>query len=227
MVIEICCGSLADARAAKCAGADRIELNSALCLGGLTPSIGTVRLVKKEGIPSMAMVRPRGGGFCYSDAEFEVMLEDARALVDAGSEGIVFGVLNADGAVDEARCRKLMDAIGGAAEAVFHMAIDCVPDWHRALDVLSALGVARVLTRGQAPTAAEGIGTIREMIDYAAGRIEILAGGGIRKSNVREIIAKSGCSQVHFSLRTAPAGPDGEAPLMSKAELSALVQYVR
>jgi copper homeostasis protein len=226
MVVEVCCGSLADARAAKCAGADRIELNSALCLGGLTPSIGTVRLVKKEGIPSMAMVRPRGGGFCYSDAEFETMLADAEALVDAGSEGIVFGVLLADGAVDDARCRLMMDAVG-KVEAVFHMAIDCVPDWRCALDTLSALGVARVLTRGQAPTAAEGINTIREMFEYAAGRIEILAGGGVRKSNVREIIAKSGCSQVHFSLRTAPAGPDGEAPLMSEAELSALIQYVR
>jgi copper homeostasis protein len=227
MIVEVCCGSLAEARTAKLAGADRIELNCALCLGGLTPSIGTLRLVKKAGIPAMVMVRPRGGNFCYSDSELETMLIDTQVLVEEGAEGIVFGILKADGTVDEKKCRAMMDVIGGKAEAVFHKAMDEVPDWRRALDALCALGFRRVLTSGQQPTAEIGSGTIREMISYAAGRIEILSGGGVRKRNVREIIEKTGCNQVHFSLRKAASGPDGEAPLLTCDELAAFIEYAR
>jgi copper homeostasis protein len=225
-MVEVCCGSLGEARVAKSAGADRIELNCALSLGGLTPSIGTMRLVKKIGIPAMVMVRPRGGDFCYSASEFETMLADTQALVEEGAEGIVFGILNADGTVDEKRCRKMMSAIG-KVEAVFHKAMDEVPDWRLALDRLCALGIRRVLTSGQKPTAENGIATIREMFDYAAGRIEILPGGGVRAHNVRTIIEKTGCSQVHFSMRKAASGPDGEAPLLTEAELVALIKCAR
>jgi copper homeostasis protein len=227
IIIEVCCGSLAEARTAKLAGADRIELNSGLSLGGLTPSIGTMRLVKKIGIPSMVMVRPRGGGFCYNTSEFETMLADTLALVEEGAEGIVFGILNADSTVDESRCRKMMDAIGGKAEAVFHRAMDEVPDWRRALDTLCGLGVRRVLTGGQKLTAEEGSAVIQEMKGYAAGRIEILPGGGVRKHNVRAIIEKTGCNQAHFSMRKGASGPDGEAPLMSEAELAEFIRYAR
>jgi copper homeostasis protein len=147
-------------------------------------------------------------------------------LVEAGAEGIVFGILNADGTVDEKRCRKMMDALQ-AAEAVFHKAMDEVPDWRRALDTLCALGIRRVLTSGQKPTAEEGSGIIRAMLDYAAGRVEILSGGGVRRHNVRAIIEKTGCTQVHFSLRKGASGPDGEAPSMGEAELAELIKYVR
>jgi copper homeostasis protein len=226
MTVEVCCGSLAEAHTAKLAGANRIELNSALSLGGLTPSIGTMRLVKKVGIPAMVMVRPRGGGFFYSDPEFETMLADTQALLEAGAEGIVFGILNVDGTVDEKRCRKMMDAIGGA-EAVFHRAMDEVPDWRLALDMLCGLGIRRVLTGGQKLTAEEGSNAIREMLAYAAGRIEILPGGGVRKHNVRTIIEKTGCSQVHFSMRKSASGSDGEATLMTEAELADIIKYVQ
>jgi copper homeostasis protein len=191
-----------------------------------------MRLVKKTGIPAMVMVRPRGGGFCYSDSEFETMLADSAALVEAGAEGIVFGILNADGTVDEKRCRKMLDIIGyaatgGKALAVFHRAMDEVPDWRRALDTLCGLGIQRVLTGGQKLTAEEGSGVIREMVDYAAGRIEILPGGGVRKHNVRAIIEKTDCSQVHFSMRKSASGPDGEAALMTETELADLIKYAQ
>lgn len=198
--IEVCCGSADDAYAAAAAGADRVELNSALFLGGLTPSVGTVRAAAGAGIEIIAMVRPREGGFCYTPREFDTMLDDAKTLLDAGANGIVFGMLSPDGTVDEARCQKLIEAVG-SAQAVFHRAIDVVPDWRDALNTLSKIGVCRVLTSGQAPSVADAAGTIRDMIAYANGRIEILPGGGLRLHNVQEFIQKTGCTQVHVSMR--------------------------
>ena len=91
ILLEICCGSADDVFEAARAGADRVELNSAMFLGGLTPSVGTVREAKRAGLPVMAMVRPREGGFCYTEHEFAAMREDAQALLEAGADGIVFG----------------------------------------------------------------------------------------------------------------------------------------
>ena len=167
--------------------------------GGLTPSIGTLRMAKKvTHIPIMAMVRPRQGGFCYTEMEFETMLEDARLLLENGADGIVFGCLQEDGRIDAARCRKLLEAIGDK-ESVFHRAIDVTPDWKEALDTLIELGVTRVLTSGQAPSVLYGMETVRDMVAYAAGRIEILPGAGIRPGNVRQILSGTGCSQFHCS----------------------------
>lgn len=196
--LEICCGSVDDVFEARAAGADRVELNSALFLGGLTPSLGTLLAAREAGIPTMAMVRPREGGFCYTGREFDAMVRDTRAFAEAGVEGIVFGVLRSDGTVDKDRCRILAEAAGDR-EIVFHRAIDVVPDWRRALDTLMELGFTRVLTSGQAPSVLFGAATIREMIAHAAGRIQILPGGGIRPANVAEVVAKTGCTQVHAS----------------------------
>lgn len=198
--IEICCNSAADVHEAAAAGADRVELNSAMFLGGLTPSIGEMRVARSAKIEIMAMVRPREGGFHYGELDFETMLADARALIDAGADGIVFGFLNPDGTVDEKRCAKMMKEIGGA-QSVFHRAIDVTPDWRAALDVLTGLGVRRVLTSGQAASADRGATTIRCMMEHAAGRIEILPGGGIRMHNLNDVLEKTGCDQVHLSMR--------------------------
>lgn len=135
MILEVCCGSAEDVLLAAGAGADRVELNSALFLGGLTPSIGAMEVARQVSIPIMAMVRPREGGFCYSEAEFAAMLADARALLAAGADGIVFGCLHPDGRVDKARCAAMLEVIG-EKESVFSRAIDVVPDWREALDVL-------------------------------------------------------------------------------------------
>lgn len=199
IVLEVCCGSAEDVFAAKQVGADRVELNAAMFLGGLTPSIGAMQVAKQTGMEIMAMVRPRGGGFCYTDMEFETMLRDTEALLEAGAQGIVFGILLKNGNVDVPRCERMMQAIGGR-QSVFHRAFDVTPHWQGALDALCGLGVTRILTSGQAINALEGIDVLSDMIAYAAGRIEILPGAGIRPNNAAEIIRRTDCTQIHASL---------------------------
>ena len=156
MLIEACCGSADDVIQAAQGGADRVELNSALFLGGLTPTPGCLEAARtRVTLPIMAMLRPREGGFCYTEAEFDTMLRDGRHLLAAGADGLVFGCLHADGSVDEARTRELVTLAEGR-DTVFHRAIDVVPDWKRALDALIRLGVTRVLTSGQSPAPSYG-----------------------------------------------------------------------
>ena len=201
ILVEVCCGSADDVIEAYKAGADRVELNSNLFHGGLTPTVGSLLVAKREtGMKIMTMIRPREGGFCYTDAEFAVALEDARQLLANGSDGLVFGFLNRDGTVDAERTAVLADiALSAGKEAVFHRAIDVVPDWKAALDVLIELHITRVLTSGQEPDVFYGTETIREMIAYAAGRIEILPGAGITRKNVRRVIEETGTNQIHVA----------------------------
>ena len=200
-LLEICCGSAQDAVTAAAAGANRVELCSALPLGGLTPSLGELEIAKKQGIRVMALLRPREGGFCYSETEFETMLYDAKNLLAHGADGLVFGVLHSDGTVDEERCEALCRS-AGEKEKVFHRAIDVVPDWRAAFDCLIRLGFTRVLTSGQCPSAPEGADTIRAMREYAAGRLQILPGGGIKAHNAAALLQKTGCRQLHASLKS-------------------------
>lgn len=196
--LEICCGSAEDARQAEIGGANRVELCSALFLGGLTPSLGSLRTLKDRNFEPeiLAMVRPRPAGFCYSENEIEVMESDAELLLANGAKGLVFGILRADRTVDSKRCQQILDKIG-SYDAVFHRAFDLVPDPIRALDELIHLGFKRVLTSGQRPTALEGSALIRKLVEHARGRIEILPGAGIRRDNLRQLIAETGCTQVH------------------------------
>ena len=199
ILLEICCGSADDVIEAEKGGADRVELNSNLFQGGLTPTVGTLRVVKRHThIPVMTMVRPRAGGFCYTEAEFETAREDAKLLLQNGADGLVFGFLHEDGTVDEERTRELV-RIAEGRPCVFHRALDVVPDWKRALDQLIALGVTRVLTSGQRSDVFFALDTIREMIGYADGAIEILPGAGITLENVDRVAAVTGCSQVHLA----------------------------
>ena len=199
ILLEICCGSADDVIEAAKGGADRVELNSNLFQGGLTPTVGALRVVKRHTrIPVMTMVRPRAGGFCYTEAEFETAREDARLLLQNGADGLVFGFLHEDGTVDEERTRELV-RIAEGRPCVFHRALDVVPDWKRALDQLIALGVTRVLTSGQRSDVFFALDTIREMIGYADGAIEILPGAGITLENVEKVAAVTGCTQVHLA----------------------------
>ena len=199
ILLEICCGSIDDALEAQSGGADRIELCSALFLGGLTPSFGTLKYAREQlRIPIIAMVRPRGGGFCYTDAEFATMERDAEAAIANGADGIVFGILESDGKVDVKRTRRLRE-IAGPKQSVFHRAFDVTPDPMRALDQLVELGITRILTSGQQDTVPEGADLIRRLIDYAGGRIEVLPGGGIKPFNLLDVIAKTGCKQIHLT----------------------------
>ncbi|MGM0603180.1 MAG: copper homeostasis protein CutC [Bacillota bacterium] len=197
--LEICCASAADAVEAEKGGADRIELNSAMIFGGLTPSIGDlVEAKKRVDIPVVVMIRPRSGGFCYSDIEFEVMKSDAAELLAAGADGIVFGILKEDGSPDIKRSIT-MNKIAGDKEAIFHRAFDVVPDPFSALDLLIDIGIDRVLTSGQRPKVEAGIKLARELIEYAENRIDILLGGGVREYNVEKIIRETSAEQVHLS----------------------------
>ena len=184
ILIEACCGSADDALEAARGGADRVELNSALYLGGLTPSAGSLRVLRESsGVPVMAMLRPREGGFCYSETAFRTMLTDGELLLRAGADGLVFGCLTPDGKIDEPRVRALV-ALCGGRPAVFHRAIDVTPDWRRALEALIRCGVTRVLTSGQAKSAMLGAQIIAQMVRFAQGAIEILPGAGVTLDNV-------------------------------------------
>ena len=206
-LIEICVASVDDAVAAVTAGADRLEVNAALSLGGLTPSTGLFAEVRRRvSAPLIAMVRPRPGGFCYSDTDFEVMLLDSAALLAAGADGLAFGVLTSAGEIDVGRCRTFRAACGSRA-AVFHRAFDVTPDPLAALEELIELQFTRVMSSGQAESASAGSELIAEIVRRAAGRIEVLAAGGINPTNVADVVARTGCIQVHASVRTTGHDP--------------------
>jgi len=202
IIIEICCGSYEDVLEAKKAGAHRVELNSALFLGGLTPSLGNLRLCKKNipGIEVFPMIRPRPAGFAYSEFEYETMIEDAKLFLENGADGIVFGFLNSDGTVDEKRTGEFVKIIDSFKKpSIFHRAFDVTPEPFKALNTLIKCGVTRLLTSGQARSAPEGIELIKELVKYAGDKIEILPGAGIKSANVRNLVNYTGVTQVHFS----------------------------
>ena len=207
--IEVCCGSAGDVIEAWRAGADRVELNSDLFHGGLTPTLGSLLVAKREtGMPVMTMVRPREGGFCYTESDFAVCREDARLLLAHGADGLVFGFLHEDGTIDRERTRILAEMAQEAGkEAVFHRAIDVVPDWREAIDLLAELHITRILTSGQEPDVSYGTQTVREMIAYAAGRIQILPGAGITPRNMARILAESGADQLHVAVHRTLGDP--------------------
>ena len=159
-IVEICCGSYYDAMEAYRGGADRIELNSALVVGGLTPTTATLKLVKEKvpQLPVICMVRPRGAGFCYTEEEFEVMKAECLELLEAGADGIAFGCLKEDATIDFDKNKDLLSLIKRYnKEAVFHRAFDCVQNPFETMEQLIALGVDRVLTSGLKAKAMEGV----------------------------------------------------------------------
>ena len=200
-ILEICCGSVDDVIAAERGGADRVELNCDLFHGGLTPSVGMLRTAKRHtALPIIVMIRPRNGGFCYTQIEYETALEDARQLLEAGADGLAFGFLHEDGSPDLARTAQLTQLCHDYhCQAVFHRAFDVVPRWSEAIASFIHLGITRILTSGQAPTAIQGIPQLNAMIEQAAGRIEILPGSGINPHNIEMFLDAVAVSQVHLS----------------------------
>ena len=204
ITLEICCGTLYDVQMAAKAGADRIELNSAFYLGGLTPTVGTLRLAKKIcDLPMIAMVRPRGGGFCYTESEYATMVADARILLEEGAEGIVFGFLTPDKKLDIEKTKALTElAHSYGKEAVFHKAFDCIEDQEEALKDLIAVGVDRVLTSGGGKAALDKADHLAYLIKTYGKDITLLLGGGIREGNVETLLRATGATEIH----TACAG---------------------
>ena len=184
ILIEVCCGSVEDVLLSEKQGMDRAELNGALFLGGLTPSHATMQLSRERAsIPTICMIRPREGGFLYSDDEFEVMKRDLVEARAFGFEGVVFGCLDANGDLDLPRLRELRE-LAGDCETVFHRAFDVVRDPDVALEQLIEMDFTRVLTSGRLNDALEAKDTFRHLFGKAGDDIEILPCGGLRPHNL-------------------------------------------
>lgn len=211
ILLEVIASSLEDCVAAEAGGADRIELCSAMPLGGLTPSLGLlVEARTAVRLPIMAMIRPRPGGFAYSEPDFGVMVRDAELALAHGADGIVFGCLQPDGRVDMPRVRALVQLASGK-ETVFHRAFDVTPDPYAALDALIELGVTRVLSSGQKSGVLDGAANLAAYRSHVGGRLQVLPGGGITVDNVRELLRLTGADQVHASLSGSRRDPSTAA----------------
>ena len=202
-LFEVCAGSVQDCINAQLGGADRVELNSALHLGGLTPSLAMLKLVKeKTSLKVICMDRPRAAGFCYDDVEIETMFEDARILLENGADGISFGFLNSDATINETETKKMVELIHQyQKEAVFHRAFDCVDDPMHAIKQLIDCGVDRILTSGLQPTALQGSSVIAKLQSEFGNQIELLAGSGINANNIRALKEQTGLHQFHGSCK--------------------------
>lgn len=207
MALEICVDHLESVAVCARAGVERIELCASLAEGGLTPSIGLLRAARRV-FPGriMAMLRPRGGDFAYAEDEFALMLDELEWLRAEGADGIVAGLLLADGQIDLARTAELLRAAQGL-DFTFHRAFDVSRDLDESLDALIALGVPRVLSSGGAPDVARGMDTLARLAARAAGRITILPGGGVSPGLIPELRRRTGVEEVHLSARAAVAGP--------------------
>lgn len=198
-ILEICVESIEAGIAAAQAGADRLEVNYALALGGLTPSAALVKMLKKEtNIPLIGMIRPRHGYFTYSDLEFRQMQNEAETLLKAGADGIAFGFINKYGKIDLERTEKLVSLAKGR-DTVFHRAFDLLENPLESLHQLADIGVTRILTSGGKNNAIEGRHVIKKLIEEAKKNIEILPAGGIRPYNAENFLKYTGATQLHSS----------------------------
>ncbi len=197
IVLEMCVDSVESAIAAQEGGADRVELCDNLMEGGTTPSAGTIALARERiSIGLNVIIRPRGGDFCYSDVDFEVMRYDVDTAKRLGADGVVIGLLTPDGAVDMERTRTLVN-LARPLSVTFHRAFDVCRDPYAALEALVSLEVNRVLTTGQEPTLLEGLDLVAELVRRAGERIIIMGGGATERTAAR-IVAQSGLAELHM-----------------------------
>jgi copper homeostasis protein len=231
-LLEVCVADADSLAAAIEGGADRIELCSALELGGLTPGPGLIALAAQVPVPVMAMVRPRSGDFVFSQADVEAMRADIAGIRQAGLAGVVLGASRPDGRLDADVLKLLVEASSGLS-LTLHRAIDLVPDWRGAVDLAVELGFERILTSGGAATAPAGRDTIADMLAYAGERIAIMAGSGITPANAADLLAGLPLKEVHSSCAaTVPTAGEkavslgfaGPARRQTKAEIVAALK---
>lgn len=198
---EICANSAESCVAAQAGGAHRVELCASMPEGGTTPSFGEIRLARKLiDIRLHVIIRPRGGDFLYTPLELDIMEEDIHMARQAGADGVVFGCLTPEGDLDMPAMRRLMKISEGMS-VTFHRAFDYVRSPEQVLEHLIDLGVNRVLTSGQQPTAMQGASLLAALVRQAAGRIVIMPGCGVNEWNIAELAACTGASEFHFSAR--------------------------
>jgi len=200
-IIEIATSDFITTKAAVEGGADRIELCANLAEGGTTPSYGMIKKCKETFQVSLfPIIRPRGGDFLYSSAEFEIMMQDVVFCRQSGCDGIVTGLLNADGTIDVERTAQLVQA-AYPLSVTFHRAFDRCTDPFAAMEQLIAIGCERILTSGQYPSVVDGVDLVAELNKKADSRIIIMPGSGVRKENIKMLAEKTGCTEFHSSLR--------------------------
>jgi copper homeostasis protein len=200
-LLEVCVADPESLDAAVAGGADRIELCSALELGGLTPSPGLMSLAAEAPIPVYAMVRPRSGDFVFNANDLSLMLADIDAIGSFGLSGIVIGASRPDGKLDAALLRQLLGHAQGLGSTL-HRAFDLVPDFEAAIETAVDLGIERILTSGGAATAFAGLPALRRMHEAARGRISIMPGAGLTPENVRAVLNAAPFTEFHSSCST-------------------------
>lgn len=201
ITLEICAGSMDSALAAQEGGADRVELCDNLKEGGTTPSYGTVSRTRDLlDIQLYPIIRPRGGDFLYDEKEFEVMCRDVGICRQLGCDGVVIGLLDADGSVDVKRTRLLVE-LAWPMGVTFHRAFDRSRDPLAALEDIIGAGCERILTSGQRPTAPEGAALIGSLVDKAGDRIAIMAGSGVTPDNIGELVRATGAREYHSTAK--------------------------
>lgn len=205
MILEVCTEGVEMSVAADRARASRIELCAAIAQGGITPSAGMIEQVcKSVSCPVHVMIRPRAGDFLYSSYDFDVMLEDVRTSLELGAEGVVFGLLDADGLIDTGRCERLLDAAEGMKK-VFHRAFDMASDPYGSFNLIQELGFDVLLTSGRRQTAKDGMEVIRQLVSRNKSNIQIMAGSGVSPSNAA-LLASTGVHALHFTCKKSTAG---------------------
>ncbi len=207
LAVEVCVDSIESAIAAERGGAQRVELCSDLVEGGITPSAGLIATIRKKiSIGLYTMVRPRAGDFYYDADEFAVMQRDVLMAKQLGADGVVFGILGIDAEVDITRTRQLVD-LARPMRSTFHRAFDMSANLQRSLESVIATGADRILTSGAKQTALEGTIMLRNLVEAAAGRVIIMACGGINAENVRVLVEKTGVREIHAGLRRSLSSP--------------------
>jgi len=210
ITLEICVEDAQGVAAAISAGADRIELCSALDVGGLTPSAGLMQLAQSAPIPVYAMIRPRAGSFCFDSADAQIMLADIDRTREAGLAGVVLGASLADGHLDTALLRRLIARAKGLG-LTLHRVFDLVPEPLQALDEAVELGFERILTSGGERQAMQALPRLTQLVDHSRGRISIMPGSGVNAGNADAIIAATGAHEIHASCRAVIAQVEGKS----------------
>lgn len=221
ITIEVCVDNIESLLTAQASGANRIELCSALALGGLTANAGFVqKSLDLATIPIYAIIRPRAGDFVYSEQEIDIMVSDIKFMKLLGVQGVVIGALTADGNIDEAALKRLMAASRDLG-VTFHRAFDLCNDPQQALEILITAGCERILTSGQQAQALQGCDLIKDLVNQADGRISIMPGAGVNPANAVEIIKLTQVTELHLSgktTRTSVMKPNSDVKMGSESD---------